>query len=64
MRFIAVVLADHRAMLDVFRDGFDARVSFEDGVERVEFATASWKLARERFSGLPKTTDTAVHRCL
>ena len=39
-------------MLDVFRDGFDARVVWDDGVEKVEFATSSWRLARRRFSAM------------
>ena len=37
-------------MLDVLRDGFDANVSFDDGVDTVEFPTAAWRLARDRFS--------------
>jgi len=48
-RFVAEVLPDNRAMLDVFRDGFDAQLSFRDGTDIVEFPTASWRLARERF---------------
>jgi GNAT superfamily N-acetyltransferase len=48
-RFVAEVLPDNRAMLDVFRDGFDATLRFRDGTDTVEFATASWRLARERF---------------
>jgi hypothetical protein len=37
-------------MLDVFREGFDARVVRHDGSEeRVEFLTSGWRLARERF---------------
>lgn len=48
-RFVAEVLRENRAMLDVFRDGFDARVSLQDGTDTVEFPTASWRLARERF---------------
>jgi len=36
-------------MLDVFRDGFDAHVAFHEGTETVEFPTAAWRLARERF---------------
>ncbi len=47
--FLAEVLPDNRAMLDVFRDGFDARLSFHDGTDAVEFPTASWRLARDRF---------------
>jgi ribosomal protein S18 acetylase RimI-like enzyme len=48
-RLVAEVLPDNQAMLDVFRDGFDARLTFHDGVEAVVFATAAWRLARERF---------------
>jgi GNAT superfamily N-acetyltransferase len=48
-RFVAEVLQDNRAMLDVFRDGFDAELSFRDGADTVEFPTASWRLARARF---------------
>jgi len=48
-RFVSQVLPDNRAMLDVFRDGFDAQLSFRDGADTVEFPTASWRLARGRF---------------
>jgi L-amino acid N-acyltransferase YncA len=48
--FVAEVLAENRAMLDVFREGFDARViSHEGPEERVEFLTSGWRLARARF---------------
>jgi GNAT superfamily N-acetyltransferase len=48
--FVAEVLCENRAMLDVFRDGFDARVVQHAGPEeRVEFLTSGWQLARERF---------------
>jgi len=48
--FVAEVLCENRAMLDVFRDGFDARVVQHAGPqERVEFLTSDWQLARERF---------------
>jgi GNAT superfamily N-acetyltransferase len=48
--FVAEVLAENHAMLDVFREGFDARVLRHEGVEgRVEFFTSRWRLARERF---------------
>jgi L-amino acid N-acyltransferase YncA len=47
--FVAEVLCENRAMLDVFREGFDARVVHHDGPqERVEFLTSSWRLAHER----------------
>jgi GNAT superfamily N-acetyltransferase len=48
-RFVAEVLPENRAMLDVFRDGFDAHLACHDGTDAVEFPTASWRLARERF---------------
>jgi GNAT superfamily N-acetyltransferase len=49
--FVAEVLCENRAMLDVFREGFDGRVVRQDGLEkRVEFLTAGWRLARERFA--------------
>jgi GNAT superfamily N-acetyltransferase len=48
--FVAEVLPENRAMLDVFRDGFDAQVSFRAGTDMVEFPTASWRLACKRFA--------------
>jgi GNAT superfamily N-acetyltransferase len=49
--FVAEVLCENRAMLDVFREGFDARVVRHEGPEeRVEFLTSSWRLAHERFT--------------
>lgn len=48
-RFVAEVLPENRAMLAVFRDGFDAKVTFDRGTETVEFPTSAWRLARERF---------------
>jgi len=49
--FVAEVLAENRAMLDVFREGFDARVVRHEGPEeRVELLTSGWRLARQRFS--------------
>jgi GNAT superfamily N-acetyltransferase len=49
--FVAEVLCENRAMLDVFREGFDGRVVRHEGPEeRVEFLTAGWRLARERFA--------------
>ena len=48
--FVAEVLAENRAMLDVFREGFDARVVRHEGPEeRVEFLTSGWRLAHERY---------------
>jgi hypothetical protein len=43
------VLPDNWEMLDVFRDGFDAHLTFHEGTDAIEFPTASWRLARERF---------------
>ena len=43
-------------MLDVFREGFDARVVRSSGPEeRVEFLTSGWRLAHERFNMVPGT---------
>lgn len=48
--FVAEVLSENRAMLDVFREGFDAHVLRREGCqERVEFRTSAWRQARERF---------------
>ncbi|MGH2912720.1 MAG: GNAT family N-acetyltransferase [Solirubrobacteraceae bacterium] len=48
--FVAEVLSENHVMLDVFREGFDGRVVRGEGPEkRVEFLTAGWRLARERF---------------
>lgn len=48
--FVAEVLSENRAMLDVFSEGFDARVVRHGGPEeRVEFLTSSWRLAHQRF---------------
>ncbi|MFI4990204.1 MAG: GNAT family N-acetyltransferase [Solirubrobacterales bacterium] len=48
--FVAEVLPENEAMLDVFRDGFDAEVSWCEGIERVQFPTSAWRLARERYA--------------
>jgi GNAT superfamily N-acetyltransferase len=48
-QFVAEVLPDNCPMLGVFRNGFDARVAFHDGVEKVVLPTAAWRLARARF---------------
>jgi L-amino acid N-acyltransferase YncA len=48
--FIAEVLSENHAMLDVFREGFDGRVIHREGPEKtVEFLTSGWRLARARF---------------
>jgi acetate---CoA ligase (ADP-forming) len=49
-RFTAEVLPDNRGMLEVFRDGFDARLTFHEGTEAVGFPTSAWRLARTRFA--------------
>ncbi len=46
---VAEVLPENRAMLSVFRDGFDAKVVFHEGIETVVLPTSAWRLARERF---------------
>jgi acetate---CoA ligase (ADP-forming) len=48
--FVAEVLPENHAMLDVFHDGFDARSSFHEGTDRIEFPTAAWRLAAGRFA--------------
>jgi GNAT superfamily N-acetyltransferase len=48
--FTARVLPENRAMLDVFRDGFDAQVTLLGDTDAVEFPTAAWRSARERFA--------------
>ena len=48
--FVAEVLPENRAMLDVFRDGFDASLRFHNGTDTVEFPTAAWRLAQARFA--------------
>lgn len=50
-RFVAEVLPENVAMLDVFRDGFDAKVVFDRGTDAIEFPTAAWRLAKRRFGG-------------
>jgi ribosomal protein S18 acetylase RimI-like enzyme len=57
--FIAEVRPENRAMLDLFRDWFDAHITFHEGSDTVEFPTSAWRLARERFNQsleLPGTT--------
>ncbi len=49
-QFVAEVLPENRRMLVVFKDGFDATIRFCDGVDRVRFPTAAWRLAHERFA--------------
>ncbi len=48
--FVAEVLPENAPMLAVFRDGFDARVAFDDGIETVVLPTSAWRLAQARFS--------------
>jgi hypothetical protein len=49
IRFVAEVLPANRALLDVFREGFDANVVFRGGVDTVEFPTSAWRMASDRF---------------
>lgn len=59
--FVAEVLPENRAMLAVFRDGFDADVALRDGVDHVELPTAAWRTAGERFPEPPPgDPNTAV----
>jgi GNAT superfamily N-acetyltransferase len=52
--FVAEVLCENRAMLDVFREGFDGRVVHREGSEeRVELLTSAWRLTHERFARDP-----------
>jgi GNAT superfamily N-acetyltransferase len=48
---VAEVLPENHAMLEVFRDGFDAHVRFHRGTEMVSFPTSAGRLAGERFDG-------------
>lgn len=58
-RFVAEVLPANHAMLDVFREGFDANVVFRGGVDMVEFPTSAWRAASDRFptSGLQSRSE-------
>ena len=47
--FVAEVLSENHAMLDVFREGFDGRGKPRGVGRPVEFLTSGWRLARERF---------------
>jgi GNAT superfamily N-acetyltransferase len=49
-RLVAEVLPDNREMLEVFEDGFDATVEWEDGIERIEFPASAWRLAHARYA--------------
>jgi acetate---CoA ligase (ADP-forming) len=48
-RLCAEVLPENHAMLEVFRDGFDAVVARKDGVQHVLFPVAAWRLASKRY---------------
>jgi GNAT superfamily N-acetyltransferase len=48
--FVAEVLPDNDAMLDVFCEGFDADVHWRGGIESVEFPTSAWRLAHQRYA--------------
>ena len=50
--FEAQVLPENRAMLDVFRDGFDARVRWSEGADAVVFPTHAWRVARDRYAAM------------
>ncbi len=57
-RFVADVLPENRAMLSVFRDGFDAHVVLHGGTDAVDFDTGAWRLARRRFGSADTTTSS------
>jgi hypothetical protein len=58
---VAEVLCDNHAMLDVFREGFDARVVHHEGSEeRVEFLTSTWCLAHARFAQPPTAAASSM----
>jgi RimJ/RimL family protein N-acetyltransferase len=61
-QFVAEVLPENQAMLAVFCDGFDARVRLREGVDTVEFPTATWRVARERFHAAAGPRDAAQAR--
>jgi GNAT superfamily N-acetyltransferase len=61
--FVAEVLPENRAMLDVFRDGFDAHVAFHEEIDTVEFPTAAWRLVRERFGSTARASQGQVGCC-
>jgi GNAT superfamily N-acetyltransferase len=46
--FVAEVLPENRAMLDVFRHAFQAHVSLRDGADLVDFPTSSWRRSPAR----------------
>jgi len=48
-QLVAEVLPDNREMLGVFRDSFDAHVSFREGIEAITFPTSAWLTASKRF---------------
>jgi GNAT superfamily N-acetyltransferase len=66
--FVAEVLSENRAMLDVFRDGFDGQVLSRGGSEkRVEFPTAGRLLGSQRFKpavALRAPLSTALPRMM
>lgn len=60
-RFVAEVLPENRAMLNVFRDGFDAHVVLHEGTDAVDFDTGAWRLAQRRF-GSPDNPPPHSHQ--
>lgn len=61
-RFIAEVLPENRAMLDVLRDGFDAEVHLHEGVDTVEFPTSAWRTADGRFQAAQRPSPATNAR--
>jgi hypothetical protein len=54
--FVAEVLPENRAMLDVFRDGFGAHVALHEGIDTVAFPTSTWRASASgrNLSKLPR----------
>jgi hypothetical protein len=46
---VAEVLPENEPMLAVFREGFDAKVVFHEGIETVVLPTSAWRMAQTRF---------------
>jgi L-amino acid N-acyltransferase YncA len=59
-KLVAEVLPENHAMLDVFRDGFDAEMTLLGGTDAVQFDTNRWRLARKRFGLGPQPKKTAA----
>lgn len=56
---VAEVLPENREMLAVFNDGFDASVTWREGVDEIEFPVGAWRLAAGRFPVEPQAPAQA-----